>query len=218
MTGRRMYSAPASGLGEGTRASGPHSSNAALADSDSGGWLLRAPRVGIFRGLLVPGMHARPGAPIGTLTVLSRRTPVTVPAIVDGVVIDVTLHDRTQAVAYGDPLYRIAPASGRTASPSSARTGVGGADVPLAAGTFPVISPIDGVFYRGPSPGAPAFVDVGAQIAAGRTIGLVEAMKSFNAITYGGPGLPSAAVVVEIRAADASEIRQGAILMVVRAA
>ena len=203
----------------GARASGPHSINDALADNEHHGWLLRAPRVGIFRGLLHAGLHARPGDRIGTLEVLRRRIPVTMPADVDGTVSEVLLSDRTQPVAYGDPLYRIAPTGTHAVPSAPARSaGTSGPDAPLAEGCFAVPSPIDGVFYRGPSPGAPPFVDVGAQIVAGRTIGLIEAMKSFNAITYGGPGLPSPVVVVEFRAADASEIRQGTILMIVSAA
>ncbi len=206
------------GARAGARASGPPIE--ALATNDNDGWLLRAPRVGIFRGLLEPGLHARPGDAIGTLTVLQRRIPVTMPANVDGTVSEVLLSDRTQAVAYGDALYRIAPLSGSSVVPRSpaASRGARTSDTPLAEGCFAVPSPIDGVFYRGPSPGAAPFVDVGAQIIAGRTIALIEAMKSFNAITYGGPGLPSPAVVVEIRVTDASEIRQGMILIVVSAA
>ena len=37
-----------------------------------------------------------------------------------------------------------------------------------------------GVFYRGPNPGAPAFVDVGDTIVPGQTLCLLEAMKLFN--------------------------------------
>lgn len=197
----------------------PREAIEAIAVGDQDGWVVRAPRVGVFRGLLQSGLPARPGERVGTLEVLRRRIPVILPVTVDGVVTEVALHDRTQAVAYGDALYRIAPLSGSSAlpRPPAPFAGARGQDVPLAEGCFAVPSPIDGVFYRGPSPGAPPFVDVGAQIVAGRTIGLIEAMKSFNAITYGGPGLPSPVVVVEFRAADASEIRQGTILMIVSA-
>jgi len=58
---------------------------------------------------------------------------------------------------------------------------------------------------------------VGDQLETGRTLGLIEAMKSFNAVTYGGPGLPARAVIVEARAADAAEVRQGDVLFVIRA-
>lgn len=43
-------------------------------------------------------------------------------------------------------------------------------------------SPIIGTFYRKPSPDKPAFVEVGAAIAAGDVLCVIEAMKLFNEI------------------------------------
>ncbi len=45
-----------------------------------------------------------------------------------------------------------------------------------------VRSPMVGTFYRAPSPGEPPFVEVGQCVAAGQTIGIVEAMKLLNNI------------------------------------
>ena len=45
-----------------------------------------------------------------------------------------------------------------------------------------ITAPLTGVFYRSPSPQAPAFVQVGSAVAAGDVIGLIEAMKLFNEI------------------------------------
>ena len=224
----------------GARTSGPHryadlqvrkSNNAdqghpaglsldAVAESDPDGWLIRAPRVGIFRRLLEPGAQARPGERIGTLEVLQRRRAVVLPAGTDGIIVESMLSDRTQAVEYGQPLARIRAGTKGMAERGSDRapTARTHADAALPEGCFPVLSPIDGIFYSRPTPGAPPFVETGALIEAGRTIGLVEAMKSFNAIAYGDPGLPARAAIVEIRAKDAGEVRQGAILLVVRPA
>jgi oxaloacetate decarboxylase alpha subunit len=47
-------------------------------------------------------------------------------------------------------------------------------------GVLRVESPMVGVFYRAPNPGAPAFVDVGDAVAPGQTLCLLEAMKLFN--------------------------------------
>jgi oxaloacetate decarboxylase (Na+ extruding) subunit alpha len=47
-------------------------------------------------------------------------------------------------------------------------------------GLVRVESPMVGTFYRGPQPGAPAFVEVGDVVAAGQTLCLIEAMKLFN--------------------------------------
>jgi oxaloacetate decarboxylase alpha subunit len=51
---------------------------------------------------------------------------------------------------------------------------------PEVDGVVRVESPMVGVFYRAPSPGAPAFVDVGDAIEPGQTLCLLEAMKLFN--------------------------------------
>ncbi|MFN3551128.1 MAG: acetyl-CoA carboxylase biotin carboxyl carrier protein [Endomicrobiia bacterium] len=45
-----------------------------------------------------------------------------------------------------------------------------------------IISPINGVFYRSPSPGAPPFVNEGDIVSQGSTLCIVEAMKVMNEI------------------------------------
>ena len=47
-------------------------------------------------------------------------------------------------------------------------------------GVVRVESPMVGVFYRAPNPGAPAFVDIGDTIVPGQTLCVLEAMKLFN--------------------------------------
>ena len=54
------------------------------------------------------------------------------------------------------------------------------ADV-LADGT-PLAAPLTGVFYRAATPGAPPFVAVGDEVAAGAVVGLIETMKIFNEV------------------------------------
>ena len=57
-------------------------------------------------------------------------------------------------------------------------------EFPLAAPVLPagirVESPMVGVFYRAPEPGAPPFVQPGDLVAPGQTLCLLEAMKLFN--------------------------------------
>jgi acetyl-CoA carboxylase biotin carboxyl carrier protein len=45
-----------------------------------------------------------------------------------------------------------------------------------------VLSPMVGIAYLSPEPGAPPFVTVGQPVAAGQTLLLIEAMKTFNQI------------------------------------
>ena len=47
-------------------------------------------------------------------------------------------------------------------------------------GAIRIESPMVGVFYRAPGPGAPAFVDLGDTVTPGQTLCLLEAMKLFN--------------------------------------
>jgi acetyl-CoA carboxylase biotin carboxyl carrier protein len=53
---------------------------------------------------------------------------------------------------------------------------------------FPVKSPMLGMFYRAPSPGAPPYVEVGSQVREDDTICLIEVMKVFNAVKAGTSG------------------------------
>jgi len=69
------------------------------------------------------------------------------------------------------------------APPLSGLPELGDSELPpvAAAGlAMRVESPMVGVFYRSPSPGAPAFVEVGDVVTVGQTLCLLEAMKLFN--------------------------------------
>jgi acetyl-CoA carboxylase biotin carboxyl carrier protein len=72
------------------------------------------------------------------------------------------------------------------------------------------------MFYRRPRPDAPAYVEIGHVIEEGNTLALVEVMKCFSAITYGGEGLPPRAKVIEIRAEDSAEVQAEQVLFVVQ--
>jgi acetyl-CoA carboxylase biotin carboxyl carrier protein len=66
--------------------------------------------------------------------------------------------------------------------------GAVGAEAPARTDYATVNAPLTGLFYRSPSPQAPAFIQVGSQVDQGDVIGLIEAMKLFNEIrsTAGG--------------------------------
>lgn len=190
---------------------------AALAESKpDGGWDIRSPRVGVYRGRPHAGSGRGAGDAIGTLVILNRALELVLPVGVEGVVTDLSIHDRAVPVEYGQHLFALSPSGGTVVSPSAGRTTPARDGLELPEGAIPVTCPIDGVFYRSPSPGADPFVAVGDTVQTGRTLGLIEAMKSFNAVTYGGPGLPEQAVIIDVRAPDAGEVRQGAVLVVIR--
>jgi acetyl-CoA carboxylase biotin carboxyl carrier protein len=66
--------------------------------------------------------------------------------------------------------------------------------------------PMTGRVYLRPSPEKPLFVAVGDVIARGTTVCVVEAMKSFNRVSYGGESLPERARVVRFAIEDGSDV------------
>jgi len=58
-----------------------------------------------------------------------------------------------------------------------------------------VKSPMVGTFYRAPSPGSPAFVEVGKHVKVGDVICIVEAMKMMNQIEADRAGVVEAILV-----------------------
>jgi acetyl-CoA carboxylase biotin carboxyl carrier protein len=77
-----------------------------------------------------------------------------------------------------------------------------------ASGTVP--SPMVGTAYLRPAPGAKAFVEVGAKVAVGDKVLLVEAMKTFNDIVA-----PHAGTVTAILVEDGQPVEFGQPLLVI---
>jgi acetyl-CoA carboxylase biotin carboxyl carrier protein len=73
-----------------------------------------------------------------------------------------------------------------------------------------ITSPMVGVAYLAPEPGAAPFITLGAKVAAGQTVLLIEAMKTFNQIKA-----PKAGTVTRILVESGSPVEYGAPLLVV---
>jgi acetyl-CoA carboxylase biotin carboxyl carrier protein len=73
-----------------------------------------------------------------------------------------------------------------------------------------VKSPMVGVAYLSSEPGAPAFVSVGQSVAAGQTLLLIEAMKTFNQIKA-----PRAGTVSRVLISAGVPVEYGEVLMVI---
>ena len=56
-------------------------------------------------------------------------------------------------------------------------------------------SPSVGLFWRAPAPGAAPFVEVGATVAAGETVAIVEVMKLMNHVASPVDGVVTAILV-----------------------
>lgn len=69
-----------------------------------------------------------------------------------------------------------------------------------------ITSPLPGTFYHRESPASPPFVTVGATVAEGDTIGLVEVMKMFTPVTSEVAGVVVEMVVDDEDAVDAGDV------------
>jgi len=74
-------------------------------------------------------------------------------------------------------------------------------------GTTRIESPMVGVFYRAPNPGAPAFVDVGDTVVPGQILCILEAMKLFNELKS-----ETAGIVRSIHVENAQPVEYGELL------
>ncbi|HEU4709123.1 MAG TPA: acetyl-CoA carboxylase biotin carboxyl carrier protein [Methylophilaceae bacterium] len=84
-------------------------------------------------------------------------------------------------------MYAPLPAAAAPAAPAEA-------EAPAVEGHV-VKSPMVGTFYRSPSPDAKPFVDIGAKVAVGDTVCIIEAMKLLNEIEADHAGVIKAILV-----------------------
>jgi acetyl-CoA carboxylase biotin carboxyl carrier protein len=93
-----------------------------------------------------------------------------------------------------------APAAPAPAAPAAA-------DLSKHPGAVP--SPMVGTAYLSPEPGATAFIKIGDSVAAGQTLMVVEAMKTFNPIPA-----PRAGKITAILVTDAQPVEFGEPLVI----
>jgi acetyl-CoA carboxylase biotin carboxyl carrier protein len=74
-----------------------------------------------------------------------------------------------------------------------------------------IVSPMVGTFYRGASPDAPPFVDVGANVTEDTVVCIIEAMKVMNEIKAETSG-----VIAEVVAEGSKPVQFGQVLFRVR--
>ena len=125
-------------------------------------------------------------------------------------------------MAEGDRRIRVArSAAAAAAMPAAAPiAAVPGAPVPatsaaaaandIAKHPGAVKSPMVGTAYLAPEPGKPPYVNLGDKVAAGQTLLIIEAMKTFNPIKA-----PKAGTVTRILIDNAHPVEFGEPLMVV---
>ncbi len=81
------------------------------------------------------------------------------------------------------------------------------------SGSFYVDSPLDGKFYRSPSPEAEAYVEIGTKVSDTDTVCIIEAMKVMNEILAERPGK-----IAKILCQNGDDVRAGQHLILVEQA
>lgn len=104
-------------------------------------------------------------------------------------------------------------AAGPAAAPAAAAAApVAAPPTPVSDAAHPgaVTSPMVGVAYLAPEPGAAPFITVGGRVAQGQTVLLIEAMKTFNQIRA-----PRAGVVTRILIESGSPVEYGEPMLII---
>ena len=94
------------------------------------------------------------------------------------------------------------PVAGVGSGPAAGAETNGAGEPPAEAPLIEVRSPVVGVFYEAPSPGAAPFVSPGDLIERGQQVGIVEAMKTMIPVEAQVPGR-----VVAVLVADTSPVQ-----------
>ncbi|MBE70265.1 MAG: acetyl-CoA carboxylase biotin carboxyl carrier protein subunit [Thalassospira sp.] len=120
-------------------------------------------------------------------------------------------------VAAGDNRIRVARqgtmvAAAPAVTPAAPAASAPAVAAPSDAASHPgaVKSPMVGVVYFAPEPGAAPFISVGASIAEGQTLMLIEAMKTFNPIRA-----PKSGKITQIIATDGHPVEYDEPLVII---
>lgn len=170
-----------------------------------GGLVLCSPAVGAVRGLPRMGDVLVPGQVFATLERLGARVALVVPANASGrVAYRGGDGRRSFGVSHGEQLLRLEPVGDAVALGVDARSADEEPGGPMLR------APMTGRFYARPAPDEPAFVSAGDVLEPGRTVGLLEVMKTFSRVLYEGDGLPPRAKVVRVVCSDGEDVEEGA--------
>jgi len=126
---------------------------------------------------------------------------------------EIELADGDRRIRVARPTVTVTAApvvAGPTASSAAGAVTTAGAANDLGKHPGAVKSPMVGTAYLAPEPGKPNFVAVGDKVAAGQTLLIIEAMKTFNPIKA-----PKAGTVAQILIDNAQPVEFEQPLMIV---
>lgn len=169
---------------------------------------LEAPTVGLYRGQPGPGTLVGPDQPIGQLEILGVLHHLLAPAEAAGLVLPPHTRDNPsrRPVEYGSLLVLLDPEAVTAGAIQGAGPGNRGA---ASSDALVFRAPTAGRWYTRPGPGKPPLIEVGTLLELGQAVGLIEVMKTFSRLHYGGEGLPPRARVRAIVMKDEEDVASG---------
>jgi biotin carboxyl carrier protein len=176
---------------------------------EGGGWRLLSPGVGLYASAPKEGSMFRAGESSAYLVILDRAFQLQLPAGVSGFVCTPPPELKHLPVEYGELLFELIPSSVEGVELGESN------ESEVSPSGLPVLrSPQAGRFYRNPDPDSPPFAVDGDLLAAGKTVGLLEVMKTFNPVKYQVlTGLPEKARVVRFLVGDSTDVEEGQALL-----
>ncbi|MEZ4225849.1 MAG: biotin/lipoyl-containing protein [Polyangiaceae bacterium] len=171
-----------------------------------------APQPGKARGGPALGALVQPLSLVGELEVLGVLYLLRADANARGIVVARPGNEAARRnVGYGDVLFELDPNVGAGAEAVTEQA------TQAATHGEHFRAPSSGRFYSRPAPGKAPFIEVGDTLVSGTPVALLEVMKTFNRITYGGAGLPERARVVRVLVDDGADVEMGQPLLEIEA-
>ncbi len=162
---------------------------------------LLSPAIGYFTPAIKKGAAVAEGQLVGTLTRLGKVSSVYASGS-GGLIKEVAPHG---PVHFESMLAEIDTSAG-------VAKGSAGTSKKQKSGKIEVVAEFPGRFYSRPNPESDAFVSVGDVVKHGDVLCLIEVMKTFTRVTYGGD-YPATAKVVALVAEEGSDISAGDVLV-----
>ncbi|MBK9071339.1 MAG: hypothetical protein IPL79_10100 [Myxococcales bacterium] len=176
--------------------------SALLGGTHEGSQALLSPGVGWFVPAVRRGDVIAPGMLLGQLDTLGDQVALLAPAGLVGRISAVAQAGGRFAVDFKRELFAVAPLGDLTGDQATAH-------ISARSGGLEFCAPSSGRFYGRPSPDKPNFVNVGDVVTAGQTLCLLEVMKTFHRVTYGGPTLPARARITAVLVGEELDVGSG---------
>lgn len=175
---------------------------------DGEGWDILSPAVGLYSEAPPQGTPLTAGSKAGVLVILNKKHTLKMPQGVGGFVATEAPDLKRMPASAQQVLFQLkAGAENEFAHPSTNASDAHADGLVFCA-------PQAGRFYRRSDPDSPLYVETGDVLSPGKTIGLLEVMKTFNPVRYQPQsGLPDEAKIIRFLVEDSTDIEEGQALV-----